>query len=378
MKPQGETPADPPAGSVFDLRVSESGRSEDQRGAVGSVALGAGDVLRTGRPVVVSESGERNFHGPTACRTPDGDLLLCHQDSLLHGGKDCHVHQWRSADGGDTWSDEAAVADLRGEGLDARFGEYGVTDDGGLLLFVQVVDPRGTATGAGGNLQIRGSLWYSSADGGRSWKNQGLVDSDRELGVLMARGVVRHDGEYHFGAYSRDEGLAWYVSDNGAASWCRRSVVFPASHSAFADLVTGGPPFYPNGVFLPDGSVLAVCYHTRTNSCWFRRSSDRGRTWGDLVERPDVDLWAPRLVRWGDLLVLSGRSIADHTTSALFSSDEGTTWEGRLIIDSPGKSGNYGYSYPQVMDRRRMWVFTSSPVRSDGHGDIIGVPVVRS
>jgi len=155
-------------------------------------------------------------------------------------------------------------------------------------------------------------------------------------------------------------------------------VVFPADRHPFEDLLTGGPPFYPNGVFLGDGSLLAVCYHTGTNSCWFTRSSDRGRSWSDIVERPEVDIWAPRLVRWNDLLVLTGRSIVDHTTSMLVSEDEGRTWGCRLVIDAPKHSGNYGYSFPLVMDSRSMWVFTSSPVRTDGHGDIIAVAVLRS
>ena len=73
------------------------------------------------KQVDVSLNPNRNFHSVSACpmgsftpygacRAPNGDFLLSHQDSLEHSGGDCFVHQCRSRDEGLTWQDEDAAA----------------------------------------------------------------------------------------------------------------------------------------------------------------------------------------------------------------------------------------------------------------------------
>ena len=82
-------------------------------------------------------NSERDLHGPCVVRAANGDLLLCHQDSEEHGGRDGFAHQWRSSDNGFTWQDEGPVADWRSRGFDSLFGEYGLAPRGRLVLVVQ-------------------------------------------------------------------------------------------------------------------------------------------------------------------------------------------------------------------------------------------------
>ncbi|MEA3478798.1 MAG: sialidase family protein, partial [Bacteroidota bacterium] len=157
--------------------------------------------------VDISLNPKRNFHSVSACRTPNGDFLVNHQDSLRHLGGDCVVHQWRSTDEGLTWQDEGAVVDITNEGLDARAGEYGVTPDGRLVMIVQRVDPKGK----GGNLSVLNSTWYVSKDSGKSWEYRGVVDPGHEKAILAPRSVFSHEGTMYFGAYSLKDGMALYV-----------------------------------------------------------------------------------------------------------------------------------------------------------------------
>ncbi|MCD6335260.1 MAG: hypothetical protein J7M27_08015 [Candidatus Latescibacteria bacterium] len=117
-------------------------------------------TIRVVKRVEVSVNPNRNFHNVSACRAPNGDFLVSHQDSLRHGGGDCFLHRWRSRDEGLTWQDEGAAADLRKEGLDARAGELGVTPDGRMVMIVQRVDPKGD----GGNSSTLNNTWYASSD----------------------------------------------------------------------------------------------------------------------------------------------------------------------------------------------------------------------
>jgi hypothetical protein len=108
-----------------------------------SVRLDNGSIVRIVKKAPIVVNPARDLHGPCVVRAANGDLLLCHQDSLQHGGGDGYVHQWRSTDCGATWSDEGPAADWRDRGLDALFGEYGNTADGKLIMFVQRRKPLG-------------------------------------------------------------------------------------------------------------------------------------------------------------------------------------------------------------------------------------------
>jgi len=274
--------------------------------------------------VDIAINPNRNFHSVSACRAPNGDFLVSHQDSLGHLGGDCFVHQWRSTDAGLTWQDEGAAVDIRQEGLDARAGEYGVTPDGRMVIVIQRVDPKMLDRG---NSAVINNTWYMSSDSGKTWQYKGVVDSTDERAVLAPRSVFSYEGTMYFGAYSRKDGMALYVSEDNGNSWQRRSVIFPQDYPDFV------PMCYVKG-----------CKH-EINQCYTRISKDQGRTWGDIRKHPDLPVWAPRMNKIGeDLLVVTGRSLEDNAVVALFSISNGKSWGSKLIIECPKDVGNCAYT----------------------------------
>ena len=321
--------------------------------------------------VDVNVNPERDLHGPCVIQASNGDLLLSHQDSNLHGGGDGFARQWRSTDGGFTWSDEGPVADWRDRGFDSLFGEYGLAPDGSLVMIVQRREV------LGGDVGIVGSWIQVSEDDGKTWREVGPVDDSDPYAVMFARNLVVRDGMFYAGVWSR-YGNALYVSSDGGTSWTKHSLIFPTDYPDFDRLHEAGPPFYPHVEWCPDGSLLAMTYQTPPiGHCYSRRSLDDGHTWEPIVKETDLDIWAPRVNRFDEqTLILTGRDIDRHETVAVFSEDSGRTWGNRMEIDKPPFEGSYAYSDSVRVEGTGFWVFTSSP-RSEGKGDIVGVLLER-
>jgi hypothetical protein len=325
------------------------------------VQLANGCTIEIVKRIDVSVNDKREFHGPCVCRAPNGDLILCHQDSKAHGGGDGYVHQWRSTDDGFTWTDEGVAAKWTDQEMDSLFGEYAVAPDGRRM--VMLVQRRKTL---GDNAGIVSSVWYTSENNGSTWNLHGEMDPNKKEGVLYARNPFSHDGVMYVGVWS-SLGHALYVSTDNAESWERRSVIFQHdTHPDFEKLKEDrGPPYYPHVTRLPDGTLMAMCYVTPpVNRCYTRFSQDEGRTWGPIKKCLDLPLWAPRMNRIGDdVLIVTGRDVKDprgQCTAALFSVDNGETWNNKLIIDRRTQPGSSGYSDSIQISEDRFWVFTSS------------------
>ena len=333
----------------------------------GAVRLDSGTVVRVVQKVPVNVNPQRDLHGPCVVRAANGDLLLCHQDSDRHGGGDGFNHQWRSTDNGFTWRDEGPVADWRSRNIDSLFGEYGRAPNGRLVMFVQRREV------LGGDRGILGSWLQTSQDHGKSWQEVGPVDESDRYAVMYGRNVLTRDGIMYAAVWSR-LGNSLYVSTDSGATWQRRSIIFPTYYPDFDKLHESGPPFYPHVVFCPDGSLLAMTYHTPPrHHCYSRRSLDNGKTWQPITKETSLRLWAPRMNRLDEqTLIVTGRDIELHATVAWFSTDNGNSWKHRLIVDKPSHAGSYAYTDSISAGDGRFWVFTSSP-QSEGRGDIIGV-----
>lgn len=331
------------------------------------VQLKDGTRVRVLKRVVVNINSRRDLHGPCVVRAGNGDLLLSHQDSDKHGGGDGFVRQWRSRDNGLSWKDEGPVADWRNRGLDSLFGEYGRVPGGPLVMVVQ------RRRVLGGDLGITASWVQVSTDHGKTWKELGPVDDSNEYAVMFGRNLQVSDDTLFMGAWSR-LGNSLYVSSDRGVSWKKRSVMFPGSYPDFKNLKKAGPPFYPHVVFCPDGSLLAMTYHTPPrNHCYSRRSRDGGQTWEPIRVETRLPLWAPRMKRLNaSTLIVTGRDIGERATVAWFSTDSGLNWHKKLVVDRPQFSGSYAYTDSISAGKNRFWIFTSSP-RSKGKGDIVGV-----
>ncbi|MAV34531.1 MAG: hypothetical protein CMJ59_03650 [Planctomycetaceae bacterium] len=338
-------------------------RTEESR----SVTLDNGLVVSVRQTVPVNINPKRDLHGPCVIRAANGELLLSHQDSDKHGGGDGFAHQWRSADNGLTWKDEGPVADWRNRKIDSLFGEYGLAVDGRLTMIVQ------RRKVLGGDPGIIGSWLQTSEDHGKTWKEIGAVDDSHEYAVMFGRNIITHAGVMYVGVWSR-LGNALYVSADHGLTWQKRSVIFPTEYPDFTNLKTAGPPFYPHVTFCPDGSLLAMTYHTPPkNHCYSRRSRDHGKTWGPIVKETGLRLWAPRMNRIDkETLIVTGRDIGERATVAWFSTNQGATWGHKLLLDKPKFPGSYAYTDSISAGAGKFWVFTSSP-QSPGRGDIVGV-----
>lgn len=318
---------------------------------------------------VIHADPTRDLHGPCAVQAANGDWLLCHQDSDGHHGGDGFVHQWRSRDSGATWEDEGPAADWRGRGLDSLFGEYGLAPNGHLVMFVQRREPRS------GNEGMHAAWYAISADHGATWVERGAVDASADHAVLYARNVITWEQKLMVACWSLF-GHGLYVSTDHGESWQRRSVVFPPDYPGFGAMRTFGPPYYPNIVRCPDDSLLAICYVTpHVGHCFLRRSQDRGYTWAQTEPRPDLRVWAPRLKRMGEgVLLLTGRDTQRRATIACFSTDNGKSWSEPFVVDQPAHKGSYGYTDTLPLQDGTCWIFASSP-QSPGRGDIVSVRV---
>lgn len=326
--------------------------------------------------VDIALNPNRNFHSISACRAPNGDFLVSHQDSLGHLGGNCFVHQWRSTDAGLTWQDEGPAVDLRQEGLDARAGEYGVTPDGRMVMVVQRVNPKMI----GKDNAIINNTWYMSSDSGKTWQYKGVVDPTDEKAVLAPRSVFSYERTMYFGAYSRKDGMALYVSEDNGNSWQRRSVIFPQNYPDFAPGMSDKNfgPFYPHVMFLGSGKLLAMCYvkgyKHEINQCYTRVSKDQGGTWGIIRKHPDLPVWAPRMNKIGeDLLVVTGRSLEDNAVVAFFSIDNGKSWGNKLIIEYPKDVGNCAYTQSIPVGSDKLWIYTSTSANVVNMPDVAGI-----
>ena len=350
---------------------SDGASGQERQGSERSVVLSNGVLIGILERIDVNVDPQRDLHGPCVVRAANGDLLLCHQDSNQHSGGDGYVHQWRSTDNGFTWMDEGAAADWRDRNLDSLFGEYGKAPDGSLVMFIQRRKP------ISGDFGILACWRAISADHGRTWQEKGPLDDTHEHAAMYVRNVVTRDGVMYAAAWGR-RGSALYASTDCGKSWRRRSVIFPTSYPGFETLKKAGPPFYPHVVFCPDGSLLAMTYYTQGKfHCYSRRSRDNGDTWDEIKAETGLNVWAPRMnVFDREVMIVTGRDIGERATVAWFSTDNGGTWEHKLILDKPKFPGSYAYTDSIAIGGGRFWVFTSSP-QTPGKGDIIGVLISR-
>jgi len=351
------------------------------------ILLPNGDTVRVLAKSEVHVNPERDFHGPALVRAANGDILLFHQNSQQHEGGEAIVDQLRSTDNGRTWKQEAPAADWRGRHKDAMFGEAGLISDGRLVMVVQLREKT-----LRGDQDISAAWLQVSKDHGKIWTDAGPADPTQPERVMNSRSFFSHQGQMYFTAWSSKLGGTLYASASGdGLRWHRVSDVFPRSETQPFPYQGTRPfsPFYPNVVFCPDGSVLAVTYNPPPdNVTWVRRSQDGGSTWGQPeVAKALANLWAPRLKRVSqDVLMLTARDIEQRATVAIFSTDSGRTWSPPLVLDRPKFYGSYAYTDSIDVGEGKFLIVTSSPQQGTpvtpdergmgiarGKGDIISV-----
>ncbi len=205
-----------------------------------------------------------------------------------------------------------------------------------------------------------------SADGGQSWRHP-ILAPNGGLPSLSGHGssLVRPDGVclIFMTAVSAD---GWkrrpvvYASLDGGAQWSFLSAMTPQTDDGAADserstgLRFGAHRFfYPRGILLPDGRILASvrCQRDPTSILWTEifASEDGGRCWRFLSR---VNDWgAPGdLVRMGDgrIACVYGYRLPPFGVRARISEDDGKSWGREQVLREDG--GSWDLGYPRVVE----------------------------
>ena len=244
---------------------------------------------------------------PALCRAANGDLLIAHStvwETVPTGGR---VEMIRSLDDGHTWSKPTVIARPRCDAWNIQmWSGLHVMGDGSLIMsYSHLRTPK--RDGAGPEETNPGKIWH--------------IGSARSL----------------------FEGFIVRSTDHGQ-KWSDPIPVLPPG----GDLWVGGRP-----VTVPDGSVLVPLYfgcktflNTREANrlvCGFVRSTDHGRTWGDLepiatgpVGYNEVTM---TVAADGDIVAIlrDGEAGPRRQFRQTLSRDSGRTWETPELIDMWGK-----------------------------------------
>ena len=324
----------------------------------------------------VSINPKRLFHGPAALVAPNGDWLVCYQDSKTHAGQDSVISQVRSRNEGRTWKPEGIVFDQRSQKYYGRNPAYGVTSDGLIVLVVQRWRPPPSNVKFPLKAQrIHGSVYLISEDNGKTYSNQGLVDPEVPLRHQGTTDVIlHHQNTLMMTAMSVNEpptGITLYTTQDPRKGWQFAGWIFRADQLPVKEV------YYGSMVRRGDGSLLAQCVYFTRN--FQSVSDDNGKTWSTPRELKDLRIRNnPDLDYAGDVLVVHGRGAGHNSMVVYFSPDEGRTWGRRIVLDYHGFRGGGGYSASLRTKKGDLFIVFSTDAGPntaiiDGFPDIRGV-----
>lgn len=153
------------------------------------------------------------------------------------------------------------------------------------------------------------------------------------------------------------DGAVLYTSEDGAASWQRRSVI--SQLSEFPE-----NPSYPTITFRPDGSLLCQCHLGHLMENYYRVSHDNGYTWSSM-KPASIRLRHPVLAYVGENIVAVGRAMPVWRPGFYVSGDDGESWKGPydLTPDLPHGAGGYTAVIPL---KDEAFIVTSSYAYMEG------------
>jgi hypothetical protein len=274
----------------------------------------------------------------------------------------------RTTDNGKSWGDLQPLFDLGAKPEDVFTGAQDYSDLPRLDF-----TSRDTLVVSGATpdyFRPHSRAWIRvSGDGGKNWRKPILVHN-AGLPSLSghASSLVRPDGVclIFLTAVSAD---GWkrrpmvFGSVDGGAYWTFMSVMTPNTDDGAADsernvgLRFGAHRyFYPRGIVLPDGRIIASvrCQRDPTSILWTEmfESDDGGRSWRYLSR---VNDWgAPGdIVRMQDgrIACVYGYRLPPFGLRARLSDDDGATWGREIILRDDG--GSWDLGYPRVVEHEK-------------------------
>ena len=303
---------------------------------------------------VIAETGGGYF--PVLVKLKDGTLGAVVRGGAPHLGRAGRLDWIASRDGGRTWTRPAIVVD---SAWDDRNPAVGVMRDGAIV----VAYGEASTYNAKGEFDLSAGAYtpkvVRSTDGGRTWSAPVIVDA-RPIRNASPYGriVTLDDGTALMSVYGiPSESLAVLRSTDGGRTWGDLTVL--PGHDETALLPC------PNGRILaftrPDGST--------THGLEISESLDRGRTWSTPVRMLQPNQWPHDVCRLrnGHLLLTHGNRIGPFGVGALLSRDDGKTWSPvpRGLLADDAQSGDCGYpSTVQLDDETIVTLFYAAGTRS--------------
>ncbi len=218
--------------------------------------------------VVAQASRGRRFHFPSACRLPDGTLLVVAREGREHLDPSGSIRLVRSTDDGRTWSEPETLYDSQHDDRDPMIS-VGADGRVHLIFFTRYgADDKG--------ISLSDVFVMTSDDGARTWGEPVRVESGQPL-WLASHGQVTStpDGALLAPVYGRQWSGVVRSTDGGAT--------FPAEHLHLFD--TGG--LHTNEVTLTRVDDVVIAWlraHDYGERSQVFRSFDDGRSW----EGPEV------------------------------------------------------------------------------------------
>jgi sialidase-1 len=263
---------------------------------------------------------------PDICRLPDGELFCVFYSGYGHvstpdrawprGGR---IMAIRSSDHGRNWSKPVAIMDTD---RDDRDPSVACLKDGTLLLnwFTLHRDPKGAD-----RLEV---LLARSSDRGKTWTRPLKLDLHSPYSFACSSPARQlADGSLILGLYHEDDKKnvafgATARSYDGGKTWKELALIDEKS-GVRLDAETDVVP-------IKGGKLLAALRSSRENM-HYSISADQGKTWGP-VRSFGFKGHCPYFLRHKSGVILLGHRVP--ATSLHWSSDEGRTWHGPVVIDS--------------------------------------------
>lgn len=322
--------------------------------------------LATDHVTIVKEP-DKHFGFPGAAQLNNGDIVAVYREGTKHGVEATGKNSLsRSTDGGRMWLPRVTMIDRPG-------------DDRGPSIF-QMSDDTVIATSNG--------CMVVSSDFGHTWSEPMPTPVSSPMGAVEdEEGHIVYGGQSHIQkGFTRIGGrdaqllaCAMYRSKDKARSWERVGIATYTLQMRWPeDFLWQREPF----MCVVPGKFYVMCNCNRMPGDGFIRvirSSDRGRTWGPVIQTPVWGKPAHLLpLRDGRLLMTYGYRRPPWGVRACLSCDNGETWQmdDEIIIrmdggGAPGDRytkttgpGDLGYPVSVQLDNGR--IFTVYYFSKDG------------
>lgn len=320
----------------------------------------------SGNPVAVEATSDYDAF-PSIALASNGDLVVVARRGSSHTSTFGDIVQYRSSDGGDSWTTDGTIFSGAtgildsGHSADADLRDAGLTrlNNGDLLLTVSI---RGVG-GSGGSVPD-GCRWATSSDDGATWSAlHTLNDAFVGFSRCSTRPVQIGDGSLLWPIYGNDSG------DGSSTRWIKvyRSTDDGATWSYLADIGSSsdGTGWGETSLVVSptSGNVIAVVRNDLSDDLYRSVSTDDGATWSaPSLVFADGSSSPQACYSASGLLVLTQRVTSDTNRGRILSSsDDGATWFRGPYVGTT----THEYGSPVRLGSRNVFVWSQEVSSSD-------------